>query len=151
MAGTAWQTSGRSAISGRCSAMSLWPRLPFGSSVGSLAPGRTWGGCVQRVWKLAGAPEHLLIDLDATLIASHSEKQGAAGNFKGGYGFHPILAYADETGEALAGELRPGNAEANTAIDQIRVAEQAIAQIPVEHIEAIVLLLRVDSAGASHE
>ena len=103
------------------------------------------------VWKLAGAPERLTIDLDATLIASHSEKQGAAGNFKGGYGFHPILAYADETGEALAGELRPGNAGANTAIDQIRVAEQAIAQIPVEHIEAIVLLLRVDSAGASHE
>jgi hypothetical protein len=66
------------------------------------------------VWKLAGAPEHLTIDLDATLIASHSEKEGAAGNFKGGYGFHPILAYADETGEALAGELRPGNAGANT-------------------------------------
>jgi hypothetical protein len=103
------------------------------------------------VWKLAGAPEHLTIDLDATLIASHSEKEGAAGNFKGGYGFHPILAYADETGEALAGELRPGNAGANTATDQIAVAEQAIAQIPAEHIEDIELLLRVDSAGASHE
>ena len=103
------------------------------------------------VWKLAGAPERLTIDLDATLIASHSEKEGAAGNFKGGYGFHPMLAYADETGEALAGELRPGNAGANTATDQIQVAEQAIAQIPVEHIETIELLLRVDSAGASHE
>jgi hypothetical protein len=94
------------------------------------------------VWKLAGAPERLTIDLDATLIASHSEKECAAGTFKGGYGFHPILAYADETGEALAGELRPGNAGANAATDQIRVAEQAIAQIPVEHIEAIELLLR---------
>jgi hypothetical protein len=103
------------------------------------------------VWKLAGAPEHLTIDLDATLISSHSEKEGAAGNFKGGYGFHPMLAYADETGEALAGELRPGNAGANTAADQIQVAEQAIAQIPAEHIEDIELLLRVDSAGASHE
>ena len=103
------------------------------------------------VWKLAGAPERLTIDLDATLIASHSEKEGAAGNFKGGYGFHPMLAYADETGEAPAGELRPGNAGANTATDQIAVAEQAIAQIPVEHIETIGLLLRVDSAGASHE
>ena len=103
------------------------------------------------VWKLAGAPERLTIDLDATLIASHSEKERAAGTFKGGYGFHPMLAYADETGEALAGELRPGNAGANTATDQIAVAEQAIAQIPVEHIETIGLLLRVDSAGASHE
>jgi hypothetical protein len=103
------------------------------------------------VWKLAGAPERLTIDLDATLIASHSEKECAAGNFKGGYGFHPMLAYADETGEALAGELRPGNAGANTAVDQITVAEQAIAQIPAEHIETIELGLRVDSAGASHE
>jgi hypothetical protein len=93
----------------------------------------------------------LTIDLDATLIGSHSEKQGAAGNFKGGYGFAPMLAYGDETDEALAGELRPGNAGANTAEDQITVAEDAIEQIPVEHIEDIKLLLRVDSAGASHK
>ena len=104
-----------------------------------------------QVWKLAGAPQRLTIDLDATLIASHSEKEGAAGNFKGGYGFHPMLAYADETGEALAGELRAGNAGANTATDQIAVAEQAIQQLPAERIETIELLLRVDSAGASHE
>jgi hypothetical protein len=104
-----------------------------------------------RVWKLAGAPERLTIDLDGTLIGSHSEKEGAAGNFKGGYGFHPMLAYGDETSEALAGELRPGNAGANTATDQIEVAAQAIEQIPAEHIENIKLLLRVDSAGASHE
>jgi hypothetical protein len=58
-----------------------------------------------RVWKLAGAPQRLTIDLDGTLIGSHSEKEGAAGNFKGGYGFHPMLAYGDETSEALAGEL----------------------------------------------
>lgn len=104
-----------------------------------------------RAWELTGAPERLTIDLDATLIGSHSEKEGAAGNFKGGYGFHPMLAYGDETSEALGGELRPGNAGANTAADQIRVAEQAIGQIPVEYIENIKLLLRVDSAGASHE
>lgn len=104
-----------------------------------------------RVWKLTGAPQRLTIDLDATLIGSHSEKEGAAGNFKGGYGFHPMLAYADQTGEALAGELRSGNAGANTAADQIAVAEQAIQQIPVEHIESIKLLLRVDCAGSSHE
>jgi len=104
-----------------------------------------------RVWKLAGAPDRLTIDLDATLIAAHSEKDRAAGTFKGGYGFAPMLAYADETGEALAGELRPGNAGANNAADQIQVAEQAIAQIPAEHIETIAIVLRVDSAGASHE
>ncbi len=104
-----------------------------------------------RVWEIMGAPERLTIDLDATLVGSHSEKEGAAGNFKGGYGFHPMLAYADETSEGLAGELRSGNAGANTAADQIKVAEQALGQIPAGHIENIELLLRVDSAGASHE
>ena len=104
-----------------------------------------------RAWELTGAPERLTIDLDATLIGSHSEKEGAAGNFKGGYGFHPMLAYADEGGEALAGELRPGNAGANTAVDQITVAEHAIGQVPVEYIQDIEILLRVDSAGSSHD
>ncbi len=104
-----------------------------------------------RAWKLAGAPQQITIDLDATLVESHSEKQGAAGHFKGGFGFHPLLAYGDETNEALAGELRPGNAGANTAADQIAVTEAAIEQIPVEQIEEIEILLRADSAGATHE
>jgi Transposase DDE domain group 1 len=105
----------------------------------------------ERAWKLMGVPQRVTIDLDATLIGSHSDKEGAAGNFKGGFGFHPMLAYADETGEALAGELRPGNAGANTAIDQIAVAEQALEQVSAAHIEDIDIVLRVDSAGASHE
>ncbi|MCA1701182.1 MAG: IS1380 family transposase, partial [Actinobacteria bacterium] len=75
----------------------------------------------------------------------------AAGNFKGGFGFHPLLAYLDETDEALAGELRAGNAGANTAEDQVAVAEAAVGQIPEEHIEDIDILLRVDAAGATHE
>jgi Transposase DDE domain group 1 len=104
-----------------------------------------------RAWDLAGVPERLTIDLDATLIGAHSDKEGAAGTFKGGYGFHPMLAYAAETGEALAGKLRPGNAGANTATDQIAVAEAALEQIPVEQVEQIEVLLRVDSAGATHE
>jgi hypothetical protein len=105
----------------------------------------------ERAWKLGIKPERVTIDLDATLLGTHTEKKGAAGNFKGGFGFHPMLAYLDETGEALAGQLRAGNAGANTAADQIQVAEQAIEQIPVEHVTDIEILLRVDSAGASHE
>jgi hypothetical protein len=91
------------------------------------------------------------IDLDATLITAHSEKDGAAGNFKGGFGFQPMLAYLDETDEALAGMLRPGSAAAHSASDQIAVAEDALDQIPFEHIEEIEILLRTDSAGAAHE
>jgi hypothetical protein len=104
-----------------------------------------------RVWELAGAPDRVTIDLDATLITAHSEKEQAAGTFKGGYGFAPMLAYADETGEALAGELRPGNAGANNAADQIAVAQEAVWQIPAEHLQTIEIALRVDSAGACHQ
>jgi len=104
-----------------------------------------------RVWDLTGAPQRLTIDLDATLLTAHSDKEGAEATWKRGYGFHPMLAYADETGEALAGELRPGNAGAGAAADQIAVAQAALEQIPTDHIENIEILLRVDSAGACHE
>ncbi|MCA1679188.1 MAG: IS1380 family transposase, partial [Actinobacteria bacterium] len=104
-----------------------------------------------QVWKLAGAPERVTIDVDATLICSHFDKQGAVGNFKGGYGFDPMLAYCDETGEALAGMLRPANAGSNTAADQIHVVEQALQQIPAEHIADIEIVVRADSAGATHQ
>jgi hypothetical protein len=105
----------------------------------------------EHAWELGIKPEQVTVDLDATLVTAHSEKDGAAGNFKGGFGFHPMMAYCDESGEALAGLLRPGNAGANTAADQIAVAEEALQQIPEKHIETIEILLRVDSAGATHE
>jgi hypothetical protein len=104
----------------------------------------------ERFWKLHGAPERLTIDVDATLITAHSEKEGAAGNFKGGFGFHPLHAYADETREALSAILRPGNAGANSAADHVTVLDRALEQIPAECIETIEILVRADSAGATH-
>ena len=92
-----------------------------------------------------------MIDIDATLIGAHSEKEGAAGNFKGGFGFHPLLAYLDETREALAGLLRPGNAGANTAADHIEVVELALEQLPRAAVESAQIVVRTDSAGATHE
>ncbi len=105
----------------------------------------------EHVWALTGAPERITIEVDATLVTSHSEKEGAAGTFKGGYGFHPMLAYCDETAEALAAILRPGNAGSNTAADQIAVVEQALEQIPAAQIADIEILVRADSAGATHD
>jgi hypothetical protein len=104
-----------------------------------------------RVWELAGAPDRVTVDVDATLVGAHSEKEGAAGDFKGGFGFHPMMGYCDETREALASELRPGNAGANSAADQICVVEQALGQIPAEHAGEIEIVVRADTAGASHE
>jgi hypothetical protein len=105
----------------------------------------------ERMWKLNGAPERLTIDIDATLITAHSDKEGAAGNYKHGYGFHPLQAYGDETREALATMLRPGNAGANTASDHKLVLDRALAQIPAEFIASLEILVRADRAGATHE
>jgi hypothetical protein len=76
---------------------------------------------------------------------------GAAGNTKGGYGFYPLQAHADETREALGALLRPGNAGAITAVDRKTVLDLALAQIPAEYVEQIEILVRADSAGATHE
>ena len=104
-----------------------------------------------RFWELHGAPERLTIDVDATLITAHSEKEKAAGNYKGGYGFHPLQAYLDETREGLGALLRPGNAGSNTADDHVAVLDLALAQIPAAHVESLAILVRADSAGATHE
>src|SRR4051794_32881914 len=105
-------------------------------------------GARERFWTLYGAPERLTIDVGATLITAHSETERAAGNYKGGYGFHPLQAYGDETREALGAMLRPGNAGANTAADHVTVLDRALGQIPIEHIETIEILVRADTAGA---
>ena len=51
-----------------------------------------------RVWALAGAPRRVILDIDATLVTAHSDKQGAAGTYQGGYGFCPLVCFESETG-----------------------------------------------------
>jgi len=99
------------------------------------AGGRTWPG--------------LVLDVDATVVLAHSEKEQAAATFKGSFGYHPLLVFCDNTGEALAGVLRPGNAGANTATDHITVTDLALAQLPDEVRHGTPILLRADGAGCS--
>ena len=89
------------------------------------------------------------IRIDATLVNSYSDKQQAAGNFKGGYGFHPLTAWCDNTGECLAIIARPGNAGSNTAADHIEIIDAAIAALPAKHRRN--LLITIDGAGSSHK
>ncbi len=103
-----------------------------------------------RFWEMHGAPGRLTLDVDATLITAHSEKEKAAGNYKGGYGFHPLQVYLDETREAMGGLLRPGNAGSNTAADHVAVLDRALEQVPAEYVQALEILVRADSAGATH-
>jgi hypothetical protein len=45
----------------------------------------------------------LVIDLDSSIVVCPSEKEAAAPTFKGSFGYHPMLAFCDNTGEFLAG------------------------------------------------
>ncbi len=100
-----------------------------------------------RAWAAGAAPEEVILDFDATPITAHSDKEHAAGHYKGGFGFHPLLATCGR--EVLAGVLRPGNAGANNAADHLEVFEAALEQLPPEALEGPILA-RSDSAGASH-
>lgn len=104
-----------------------------------------------RVWGLRRpvTGNQVVIDLDATLVTAHSDKQGADVTFKRGYGFHPLLAFADHgvggTGEPLAAMLRTGRATANNASDHIGVLDAALAQLP--EAERANVLVRTDTGG----
>jgi hypothetical protein len=87
------------------------------------------------------------IRLDASVVACHSDKEGAEPNFKG-FGLHPLLAYCDNTAEPLAGMLRPGSAGSNTAADHLAVLDAAITALPPAFRRR--LMVTCDGAGASH-
>lgn len=68
-----------------------------------------------QAWALGMAPVGpLLLDLDATLIQAHSDKQGAAPTYKQDFGFHPLGCWLDRgdgptgTAQAAAGPADAG-------------------------------------------
>jgi hypothetical protein len=112
-------------------------------------------GARERAWALGARPRQVTLDFDAQLLECHTLKEGAGPHRKGGFGFHPLHCFLDESGEHLAGLLRPGNAGANTASDHIEVLEAALAQLPEEVADRecehpVAMLARSDSAGATH-
>ena len=113
----------------------VWSQLPGGVPASKCA-GRDLGSTI-------------VLDVDATIVVTHSEKESTAPTYKRTFGYHPIGVWCDNTTEFLAASLRPGNAGSNTAADHIDVLGQAIAQIPANHRRD--LLIRSDAAGASHD
>lgn len=117
----------------------------------------------ERVWNVAGAPlqaGRVVIDLDATLLDAHSEKQDATRTWKKGFGFHPLLSFVDHGtasgGEPVAELLRPGKAGSNTAADHVVVLDAALAQLPAAHrardeTGRVPVLVRTDAAGATKD
>jgi hypothetical protein len=113
----------------------------------------------ERAWALAGdaAPGSdgglVVVDLDATIVIAHSEKEQAAPTWKKTFGHHPMTAWADHgaagNGEPLAIVLRAGNAGSNTAADHVEAARLAVAQLPRQLRRRV--LVRADSGGGTHE
>lgn len=146
-----------------CSDSTLYRTLTRTLDAGSLADARDAMTAIRsRVW--ARRPEitgdgPVVLDIDGSLVDVHSEnKQGAAPNYKKGYGFHPLFVFADATGEPLAGMLRPGNAASNDTADLLEVVDEAVSQLPAEvtaghgpdddpSLVAVEVVVRSDSAG----
>ncbi len=112
----------------------------------------------------AGAPNHdvsatnpVVVDLDATIVEAHSEKEAAAPTFKKSFGFHPLVAFVDHgpggTGEPLTMLLRKGNAGSNIAEDHITVARAAFKALPGVDTSrpGKKVLVRTDGAGGTHD
>ena len=117
----------------------------------------------KRAWAAGAEPDlssELFLDIDATIVQAHSDKELAAPTWKRTYGFHPLACFLDRpevsSGEALAAILRPGNAGSNTAGDHEVVLHRAIDSLP-EHARprpgepsSPSYVVRSDSAGATH-
>ena len=113
----------------------------------------------ERAWALAGerAPGAdgalIPVDIDATIVIAHSDKEKAAPTWKKTYGHHPLAAFADHgaaaAGEALTVMLRPGNAGSNTASEHVEVTGLALAQLPRRMRRRV--LIRTDSGGGTHD
>ena len=104
----------------------------------------------RQAWSAGADPGFYVIDIDATLVTAHSEKEQAAPTYKRGFGFHPLMAFLDATGEALAAKLRPGNAGSGTATDHVEVLDAALAQLPVDPTK-VEVIARLGVVGALAE
>jgi Transposase DDE domain group 1 len=155
--------SSRRAVFAQPAARSTLRRVIFALGGELMTPGldRVLADARTRTWQAAGyTPASLTIDVDATLLDCHSDKEQAAPNYKSGFGYHPLGMWLDETREPLAMLLRPGNAGSNTAVDHCDVLERSIDQLPDAYraghgvgddpaAVAYPLVVRADSAGAT--
>ena len=93
----------------------------------------------------------VIVDIDATLVGAHSDKQGAEATFNNTFGFAPMCAFVDHgehgTGEALVLDLRPGSASPHDSADHITTLDAALMQLPAA--ERGQVLVRADTCACS--
>ena len=67
-------------------------------------------------------PEHMLFDLDSTLLNTYGSQEGEGFNFHyQAHGYHPLLCYDGLTGDLLKAELRDGTKYCSNDADQFMI------------------------------
>ena len=102
----------------------------------------------RRVWAAGADPGFYVVDFDGTLITSHSDKAGAEPTYKRGFGFHPLLAFLDATGEALGRDPAPRQRRVEHRGRSRRVARPWSWRSSRSTRREVEVIARADSAGS---
>lgn len=93
------------------------------------------------------APEHMLFDIDSTLLETYGKQEGEGFNYHyQSHGYHPLLCYDGLTGDLLKAELRNGTQYCSKDADQFMIP---LMQEYREKYPSLPLYLRGDSGFAS--
>ena len=103
----------------------------------------------RRVWELTDPPTRLILDIDATLVTAHSEKEGAAGTYKHGFGFHPLLCFEATRARRSPGSCAPATPARTRPPTTSRCSPALLPQLPAGAVNPGTLV-RCDSGGATH-
>ena len=94
-------------------------------------------------------PEHILFDLDSTLLATYGSQEGESFNYHyQAHGYHPLLCFDGMTGDLLKVELRPGTqyCSKGAAVFMLPLLEEYQKEYP-----GTALFARGDSGFATDE
>lgn len=92
-------------------------------------------------------PEHMLFDIDSTLLATYGNQEGEGFNYHyQSHGYHPLLCYDGLTGDLLKAELRDGTQYCSKDADRFMIP---LMQEYREKYPSLPLYLRGDSGFAS--
>ena len=92
-------------------------------------------------------PEHMLFDLDSTLLNTYGNQEGEGYNFHyQAHGYHPLLCFDGLTGDLLKAELRNGTQYCSNDADQFMIP---LMQEYRTKYPSMLLYLRADSGFAT--
>lgn len=93
------------------------------------------------------SPEHMVFDLDSTLLNTYGSQEGEAFNYHyQAHGYHPLLCFDGITGDLLKAELRDGTHYCSKDADQFMIP--LLREYRTKH-PSLPLYLRGDSGFAS--